>query len=74
VAGCCEHEKEESDSIKGDGTGTISCSLNVNKLLKESALSLAPQPSLGLGFLRNLLPLKVAEFLGGFSTIFFFTG
>jgi hypothetical protein len=24
--------------------------------------------------LRNLLPLKMAEFLGGFSTIFFFTG
>jgi hypothetical protein len=36
--------------------------------------SLAPQPSVGLGLLRNLLPLKVAEFLGGFSTIFFFTG
>jgi hypothetical protein len=38
------------------------------------SLSLAPQPSLGLGLLRNLLPLKMAEFLGGFSTIFFFTG
>jgi hypothetical protein len=38
------------------------------------ALSLAPQPSLGLGLLRNLLPLKMAEFLGGFSTIFLFTG
>jgi hypothetical protein len=37
-------------------------------------LSLDPQPSLGLGLLRNLLPLKMAEFLGGFSTIFFFTG
>jgi hypothetical protein len=35
---------------------------------------LAPQPSLGLGLLCNLLPLKMAEFLGGFSTIFFFTG
>jgi hypothetical protein len=34
----------------------------------------APQPSLGLGLLRNLLPLKMAEFLGGLSTIFFFTG
>jgi hypothetical protein len=31
---------------------------------------LAPQPSLRLGLLRNLLPLKMAEFLGGFSTIF----
>jgi hypothetical protein len=38
------------------------------------SLSLAPQPSLGLGLLRNLLPLKMAEFLGGFSTIFVFTG
>jgi hypothetical protein len=37
-------------------------------------LSLAPQPSLGLGLLCNLLPLKMVEFLGGFSTIFFFTG
>jgi hypothetical protein len=27
-----------------------------------------------LGLLRNLLPLKMAELLGGFSTIFFFTG
>jgi hypothetical protein len=36
-------------------------------------ISLAPQPSLGLGLPRNLLPLKMAEFLGGFSTIFFFT-
>jgi hypothetical protein len=38
------------------------------------SLSLASQPSLGLGLLRNLLPLKTAEFLGGFSTILFFTG
>jgi hypothetical protein len=38
------------------------------------SLSLAPQPSLGLGHVRYLLPLKMAEFLGGFSTIFFFTG
>jgi hypothetical protein len=38
------------------------------------SLTLAPQPGLGLGLLRNLLPLKMAEFLGGFSTIFFFTG
>jgi hypothetical protein len=38
------------------------------------SLSLVPQPSLGLGPLRNLLPLKMAEFLGGFSTIFFFRG
>jgi hypothetical protein len=38
------------------------------------SLSLAPQPSLGLGLLRNLLPLRMAEFLGGFSTIFYFTG
>jgi hypothetical protein len=30
------------------------------------SLSLAPQPSLGLGLLRNLLPLKMAEFLGCF--------
>jgi hypothetical protein len=35
---------------------------------------LASQPSLGLGLLLNLLPLKMAEFLGGFSTVFFFTG
>jgi hypothetical protein len=35
---------------------------------------LAPQPSLGLGLLRNLLPLKMAEFLGGFSTIFYRVG
>jgi hypothetical protein len=33
-------------------------------------LSLAPQPSLGLGLLQK----NPAEFLGGFSTIFFFTG
>jgi hypothetical protein len=32
-------------------------------------LFLAPQPSLGLGLL-----LKITEFLGGFSTFFFFTG
>jgi hypothetical protein len=38
------------------------------------SLSLAPQPSLGLGLIRNLLPLKMAEFLGGFSTIFFLQG
>jgi hypothetical protein len=34
------------------------------------SLSSAPQPSLGLGLLRNLLPLKMAEFLGGFLIIF----
>jgi hypothetical protein len=38
------------------------------------SLPLAPQPSLGLGLLHKLLPIKTAEFLGGFSTIFFFTG
>jgi hypothetical protein len=37
-------------------------------------LPLSPQPSLDLGLLRNLLPLKMSEFLGGFSTMFFFTG
>jgi hypothetical protein len=42
--------------------------------IAELSLSLAPQPSLGLGLPRNLLPLKMAEFLGGFSTILFFTG
>jgi hypothetical protein len=42
--------------------------------LVSLSLFLAPQPSLGLGLLRNLLPLKMAEFLGRFSTIFFFTG
>jgi hypothetical protein len=36
--------------------------------------SLAPQPSLGLGLLRNLLPLKMSEFLGGFSTFFYRVG
>jgi hypothetical protein len=39
--------------------------------LETFFFSLAPQPSLGLGLLRNLLPLKMAEFLGGFSTIFY---
>jgi len=42
-------------------------------VVKKLSLS-PPWPSLGLGLLRNLLPLKMAEFLGGFSTIFFFTG
>jgi hypothetical protein len=42
---------------------------------KSLSLSLfGSTASLGLGLLRNLLPLKMAEFLGGFSTIFFFTG
>jgi hypothetical protein len=44
------------------------------QLITLSPPPLAPQPSLGLGLLCNLLPLKMAEFLGGFSTIFFFTG
>jgi hypothetical protein len=35
---------------------------------------LVPQPSLGLDLLRNLLPLKMAEFLGGFSTFFYRVG
>jgi hypothetical protein len=39
-------------------------------ILSTFFFSLAPQPSLGLGILRNLLPLKIAKFLGGFSTIF----
>jgi hypothetical protein len=39
--------------------------------INSSSSSLAPQPSLGLDFLRNLLPLKMAEFLGGFSTFFY---
>jgi hypothetical protein len=46
----------------------------VSLSLSLSPPPFAPQPSLGLGLLRNLLPLKMAEFLGGFSTVFFFTG
>jgi hypothetical protein len=45
-----------------------------NSLSLSLSLSLAPQPRLGLGLLCNLLPLKMAEFLGGFSTIFFSRG
>jgi hypothetical protein len=50
-----------------------------NGLFYSPSLSLslslsATQLSLGLGLLRNLLPLKMAEFLGGFLTVFFFTG
>jgi hypothetical protein len=45
-----------------------------NRFTLSLSLLLAPQPSLGLGLLRNLFPLKIAEFLGGFSTIFFLTG
>jgi hypothetical protein len=64
-----------------EGDHSLSCNIDVKNTWSYTStpyastwLPLAPQPSLGLGLLRNLLPLKMAEFLGGFSTIVLFTG
>jgi hypothetical protein len=58
----------------GELSGYVTTGDLFNISLPLSLPPLVPQPSLGLGLLRNLLPLKMAEFLGGFLTNFFFTG
>jgi hypothetical protein len=62
------------DSYMQQSTHVVQILLKEEKQSLPHSLSLAPQPSLGLGLLHNILPLKMAEFLGGFPIIFFFTG